>query len=226
MLDNPNVLFAVTFAAFLGAVIVLGVVGALVARLVTNFIDKNVPDDATMKAFEASRTADITAPRKSLTVSPQAEPFVIAGAGFVVVFMLTSIFITPAAPKAADTGAPKPVAGLPTTGDFTKIVADLPKGNADAGLKLYTSQGCIGCHSLEKDKRLVGPSFYGIWSRAGTRKPNMGGPEYIYESIVAPNAFVVPTYQAGLMPQTFARTLKAQDVADILAWLQRDHNEP
>lgn len=225
MLDNPNALFAITFASFLVAVIVLGVVGALVARLVTNFFSKNVPDDATMRAFEASRAVEIATPRKPLVITPQAEPFVIAGAGFLVVFMLTSIFITPAPPKTADTGASKPVAGLPATGDFIKIVADLPKGNADAGQKLYTSQGCIGCHSLEKDKRLVGPSLYGIWGRAATRKPNMGGPEYIYESIVAPNAFVVASYQSGLMPQTFARTLKAQDVADILAWLQRDHNE-
>jgi mono/diheme cytochrome c family protein/uncharacterized membrane protein YeaQ/YmgE (transglycosylase-associated protein family) len=228
MLDNPTMLFAVIFASFLGAVIVLGIIGSLVARLVTNFFGKNVPSDAAMKAFEAAQTAVLSKPGKGLVITPQVEPFVIAGVGFIIVFILTSIFIAPTSIKsevATTSVVAKPVASLPTSGDFTKIVADLPKGNADNGSKLYTTQGCIGCHSLEKDKRLVGPSFYGLWGRAATRKPNMGVKEYVYESIVAPNAFIVEGYQSGLMPQTFAKTLSAQDMADLLAWLERDHNE-
>ena len=57
MLDNPTILFAVIFVSFLGAVIVLGIIGAIVARLVTNFFGKNVPSDAAMKAFETAQAA-------------------------------------------------------------------------------------------------------------------------------------------------------------------------
>ena len=177
---------------------------------------------------DATLLAERTTPRKPLTISPTLEPFVISVGGFLVVFALASAFVKPPEIKgeAANTdSAPAAPSGLATSGDFTKIVADLPKGNPDSGLKLYTSLGCIGCHSLEKDKRLVGPSLYGVWGRAATRKPNYGASEYIYESIVLPNAFVVDTYQSGLMPQTFAKQLKPQDIADILAWLERDHNE-
>ena len=227
MLDNPNILFAVIFASFFGAVIMLGIIGALVARLVTNFFGKNVPSDAAMKVFETAQAAGNAKPGKALVITPQAEPFVIAGVGFIVVFILTSMFITPTSIK-SETAAPpaaKAAVSLPVSGDFTKIVSELPKGDPDGGKKLFTSQGCIGCHSQEKDKRLVGPSFYGLWGRAATRKPNMGVKEYIYESIVAPNAFVVEGYQSGLMTPTFAKTLSSQDMADLLAWLERDHNE-
>ena len=32
----------------------------------------------------------------------------------------------------------------------------------------------------------------------------MSAHDYLYESIVKPNAFIVPGFQAGLMPQNFA----------------------
>ncbi len=226
MIDNPNLLFAVVFISFLVAVVVMGAIGAVVARIVSSFFEKNVPTDAAMKAFETAQAAALNSPQKAMMITPQAEPFVIAGVGFIVVFILTSIFVTPTSIKSETVAPPvAKVAGLAISGDFTKIIADLPKGNADNGTKLYNSGGCVGCHSLEKDKRLVGPSFYGAFVRAATRKPNVGAKEYTYESIVSPNAFVVDGYQSGLMPPTFAKTLSAQDMADLLAWFERDHNQ-
>ena len=230
-LDNPNIVFAITFGGFLLAVIVMGVIGALVAPLVTRFLGKNVPPDAQMTAFDKQLDTAIAArwaePRKPIVISPTLEPFVISIGGFLVVFALVSAFVKPPEVKggAAAGSAPAAPSGLATTGDFTKIVAALPKGNPDNGPKLFTAMGCVGCHSQEKDKRLVGPSFYGLFGRAATRKPNYGAREYIYESIVLPNAYVVDGFQSGLMPQTFAKQLSQQDMADILAWIERDHNE-
>ncbi|MCL4504728.1 MAG: c-type cytochrome [Chloroflexi bacterium] len=229
-LDNPNMLFAVTFGAFLIIVIVLGVVFSLLARFVSKFFSRNVPSDAEMAAFSAEQAAELKAagatPRK-IVITPRSEPFVISAIGFIVVFAITSVVVHPGAPK-GEAAAQAPAAAanvLPTTGDFAKIVAGLPKGNPDNGPKLFSSMGCIGCHSQEKDKRLVGPSFYGLWGRAATRKPNYSAAEYIYESIVLPNAYVVDSYPSGVMPQTFAKQLTPQDMADILAWIERDHNE-
>ena len=229
-LDDPNMLFAVTFGAFLVAVIVLGIVFSLLARLVSKFFSKNVPSDAKMAVFDAEQAAELKAERatpRKIVITPRMEPFVISAIGFIAIFILTSIFVHPGAPK-GEAAAQAPTAAanvLPTTGDFAKIVASLPKGNPDNGSKLFSSMGCIGCHSQEKDKRLVGPSFYGLWGRAATRKPNYSAAEYIYESIVLPNAYVVDSYPSGVMPQTFAKQLTPQDMADILAWIERDHNE-
>jgi cytochrome c2 len=185
-----------------------------------------------MSAFNAQENAALEAERKRErkppVVSPTMEPFVIAVGGFLLVFLLATIFVTVPPPKAASNteGGGTPAApGLPTSGDFTKIVSELPAGNADSGAKLFVSQGCSGCHSVQKDQRLVGPSFYGLWGRAATRKPGMGAKEYLYESIVNPNAYVVEGFQSGLMPPTFSKTLKPQDMADLLAYIERDHNE-
>lgn len=113
-------------------------------------------------------------------------------------------------------------AGLPATGDISKIVAALPKGDANNGKTLFTTLGCQACHSLEKDMTLVGPSYYGVFTAAATRVPGMGAKEYIYESIVNPNKFVVSKFQPNLMTQTYAQTMTPQEAADILAWMERD----
>jgi cytochrome c2 len=228
--SNQYVLFAIIAGAFLALVIVGGVVLALIAGFVSRFFGKNVPSDAELAAFDKQQAsalvAERTQPRKPITISPTLEPFVIAVGGFLVVFVLASIFVTPPAQKtqAAD-GTPAPASGLPVTGDLAKVVAGLPKGNADNGVKLFTSLGCSGCHGQQKDQRIVGPSFYGLWGRAATLKPGYSSAVFIYESIVNPNAYIEQGFQANIMPATFSKQLSPQDMADILAWIQRDHNE-
>lgn len=231
LLDDPTMLLAIIVGAILVLVVGLGVVIALIAALVTRFFGKNAPPADKWAAFNAREAAVIEAERKRerrpVRVSPTLEPFVISVGGFLVVFALASVFVTVPEPKgeANNAGAtPAAASGLPTTGDFTKIVSELPAGKADNGVKLFTSQGCSACHGLQKDQRLVGPSFYDLWGHAGTRKPGMGPKEYLYESIVNPNAHVVEGFQSGLMPPTFSKTLKPQDMADLLAYIERDHS--
>jgi cytochrome c2 len=229
--DNPYLLIALIAGAFLVLVIVGGVVLALIAGFFTRFFEKNVPSDADLAAFDKQQAAALAAersqPRKPIRISPTLEPFVIAVGGFLVVFALASIFVTPPAVKTETAGGatPAPASGLPVSGDLAKVVAELPKGNADNGAKLFTSQGCSGCHGQQKDQRIVGPSFYGLWGRAATIKPGDSSAVFIYESIVNPNAYVEQGYQPNLMPTTFAKQLNKQDMADILAWIERDHNE-
>ena len=213
------------------AVIAGGAVIALIAMLVSRFLARNAPSDAAMAAFEAKRMAALKEsrgrPRRSL--SPNWEPLVIAVVGFVAVYALTALFVRVPEPK-SETAAPAETtpaasAALPTTGDLTEIVNGLPPGDADSGAKLFASVGCSGCHGLEKDQRLVGPSFYGLWTRAGTTVPGVGPKEYLYQSIVLPNKFVVESYQPNLMPQNYPTVLSPQQMADILAYIERDHAE-
>jgi cytochrome c2 len=237
---NLTLVTLVTIAALAAAVIVGGLLIAAIAAGVTRFLGKNMPPAEVIAQLDKQQIASVSQPRKAVKVSPNWEPFVIAAGGFVVVYILAALFVRPAgetpAASASNTGAAggesqnqaapaATMSALPTTGDFEQIVANLPAGDADSGVKLFASIGCNACHSLQKDQRLVGPSFYGLWTRAGTREPGRSARAYLYESIVQPNKFIVEGYQPNLMPPNYAAVLSVQQMADILAYIERDHAE-
>lgn len=97
--------------------------------------------------------------------------------------------------------------------------AALPAGQASGGEQVFSSAGCVACHSLEPDVKIVGPSLAGVATRAATRKPDYPPEIYLYESITNPNAYVVEGFPASTMPQTFKQTLSAQQLADVIAFL-------
>jgi mono/diheme cytochrome c family protein len=224
-----NFLIVVIGSTLLALLAALGG-GAIIAFLavgVSRFFRRNLPTDEEMADLRAitARSEGGGGARKPIRIGPTAEPFVIAGVGFVALFAISSAVLA-AQPRIVqgneETERPA-VVGLPKEGDLTQIVSELPPGDAASGSKLYVSSGCSGCHSLEKDKRLVGPSFYNVWDVAKTRVPDLGPKEYLYESIVNPNKYIVDGYQANIMNQTFSTQLNPQQMADILAWLERDH---
>jgi cytochrome c2 len=94
-----------------------------------------------------------------------------------------------------------------------------------AGEQLYyetasgVNAGCRICHSLEKNEKIIGPSFYGIADRAGERVPGLTAEEYLRQSILEPNAFVVPSYPAGQMIQNFGSILTEEQINDLIAFL-------
>ena len=76
---------------------------------------------------------------------------------------------------------------------------------ADRSKALLLAKGCMGCHTLSvpgdpvfrATGPLVGPSLTGIGNVAATRRPGMSAEAYLRESIVEPQAFVVPGYAAS-----------------------------
>ncbi len=64
----------------------------------------------------------------------------------------------------------------------------------------------------------VGPSLANMGNVAATRKPGMTAAQYLTESIVNTNAYIVPGYQPNLMPQTYS-ALPPNEVADLVAFL-------
>lgn len=109
-------------------------------------------------------------------------------------------------------------AGLPP-----EIATTLAQADPDRGQKLTVDSGCTACHSLEKDVRLVGPSWYNVGDHAVTRVEGESPALYLYNSIVDPNAFVIEGYPANVMPSTFRDALSDQDIADIIAYLLTFH---
>lgn len=112
----------------------------------------------------------------------------------------------------------------------TDITVELPTGDSANGKTLTESKGCVGCHISSA----VGPAWLasadpdgeGIGTRAGHRFSDEGytgtattAEQYLFESIVQPNAHLVPPFQPSIMPQTFGNSLTEQDVADMIAYL-------
>ena len=98
--------------------------------------------------------------------------------------------------------------------DFDK----LPAGDASRGEQLFVSQNCKTCHV----DLAVGPAFQAnppLATRAESRKPGYPTELYLYESIVAPNAYVVSGFQKDIMPAEPGRTLTEQELADLIAYL-------
>jgi len=77
------------------------------------------------------------------------------------------------------------------------------------GQELYEMNGCAGCHSIDTDAVLVGPSLKGIGAKYDTA--------YLKDAIVKPNKDVPEGFTAGVMPP-FA--LPDADVAEIVKYLQ------
>ena len=105
-------------------------------------------------------------------------------------------------------------AGLPDD-----VVAAIQAGDPAAGMQISQLNGCIGCHSLEKGGKLVGPSWYGIANTAIKRVEGESPAFYLYHSIANSNEYVVPDYPAGVMPANYSETLSAEDLGNLVAYL-------
>ena len=109
--------------------------------------------------------------------------------------------------------AEKVVGTVPTT---TQAAA--PAGDAAAGAKLFTSQGCDGCHTFKPagSNAKVGPDLDKLADYA--KKANRGSLEqFTRESIENPSAYLEPGYK-NVMPN-FGETLSAKQISDLVAYL-------
>jgi cytochrome c551/c552 len=109
-------------------------------------------------------------------------------------------------------------AGLPD--DLRAAIASADPARGDS---LAVVNACKGCHALEPGVALAGPTWVNIGDTAAGRIPNMSPAEYIHRSIVDPNSYIVPGFQAGIMPQNFSERLSVQDQADLIVFLLSHH---
>lgn len=105
-------------------------------------------------------------------------------------------------------------AGLPPDLVAAASNADISKAPAIA-----TARGCIGCHSLDPNAKMTGPTWFNVGNTAITRVPGTGPAEYIHQSIINPNAFVVPGFPSGVMPQTYGQQLSPDELGTMIAYL-------
>ena len=134
-----------------------------------------------------------------------------------VLLLLAGALAACSAPPPAATATPAFAPDSPEA--LQAELAALPPGDAAAGKGDFTAVGCVACHSLAKDVRIVGPSLAGVATRAASRKPGYSAQLYLYESITRPGAYVVAGFPNGLMPQDFKTRLRPKDLADLIAFL-------
>ncbi|MFN8467621.1 MAG: hypothetical protein U0X20_18825 [Caldilineaceae bacterium] len=65
----------------------------------------------------------------------------------------------------------------------------------------------------------VGPTWQGLATTAAGRVAGQRAEDYLYTSIVQPNAYVVPGYLPNVMVQTYGQTLAADDLANVVKYL-------
>jgi hypothetical protein len=126
-----------------------------------------------------------------------------------------------------------PPTSAPTTAPVIEIdlEPELPEGDSESGFTAAVRYRCHGCH-VDPEYTSFGPRFEsstGIPAimelgdlriadsnykgRASTNR------EYIIESILLPEAYLVEGDWEGAMPTYFGDMINDQDLADILAWM-------
>ena len=128
-------------------------------------------------------------------------------------------------PTAPNTAVPSATntAVVPVEADVT---IELPDGDAQRGLELVNRGECLVCHTLDQD---IGPPWEAydnvpaMGERAETRflQDDYTGlatsaEQYLFESIVSADVFIVDGYSAGVMHRYY---YTAQQMADAIAYL-------
>ncbi len=117
-------------------------------------------------------------------------------------------------PVLAELSGEEIYAGLPED-----LAAAVAAANLENGAAVSLARGCVGCHSLDPAATMTGPTWHNIGDTAIVRVPGEGPAEYLHQSIVAPNDYVVPNFPANIMPPNYGELLSTQELADVIAYL-------
>jgi mono/diheme cytochrome c family protein len=175
------------------------------------------------------------------SVLPTRVPVEVAKSGEATTAPTTIAAAATKAPTLAPTTAPTKAAIQPTA-TFTLIptkgpptlnpAAERGKALFQAGIGEEGVPTCASCHYVDKAEPFTGPSLVGVATRAARRVPGQDAVTYLRNSIINPNAFLVPNekdkdgidhiYAAGgqsLMYQQFQTKLKPEQIGDLVAYL-------
>jgi cytochrome c2 len=124
-------------------------------------------------------------------------------------------------PTATEEAADSSAAG----GDqITLLVSRI--GSAERGMELYNTiydaadgNACSTCHYVDSEEQLQGPGLLNIADRAPTRVEGESAAQYLYTSIVNPQAYIVEGYPENLMPQVYGEIFTDPQIYDLIAYL-------
>lgn len=156
------------------------------------------------------------------------------GRGEVVVPVTPTVFVpagvaTSTAQAEREIAAATQAAAQPTeaAGEQAQSVA-VATGDPASGQALFNEMkpeagfACSTCHRVDSTERLIGPGLLGVSEWAAANITDMTPAEYLHQSIVEPNAYIVegnPPYPASLMPQIYGNLFTAEQIDDLVAYL-------
>ncbi len=98
-------------------------------------------------------------------------------------------------------------------------------GEAEGGAQLF-AQGrgevppCLTCHQVVSSQVgfSIGPNLAGIGERAGTKVAGLSAEEYLRQSILEPERYIVSGYRDIMYPD-YSSHLTEQDIQDLITYL-------
>jgi len=87
--------------------------------------------------------------------------------------------------------------------------------------QLYEQVGfaCETCHFVDQETQKIGPGLLDVAIRGETRIEGQSPEEYIRNSIIHPNDYIVEGFTENLMPQTYADVLTVEELDALVAYL-------
>ena len=78
---------------------------------------------------------------------------------------------------------------------------------------------CAQCHATVPDTVVIGPSLYGIATRADTRVEGYDAEAYIERSILVPTDYIVEGFTDVSMPTNFGKELTSEALNAVVSYL-------
>ncbi|MGI9596182.1 MAG: c-type cytochrome, partial [Acidimicrobiales bacterium] len=102
--------------------------------------------------------------------------------------------------------------------DLTDVPAK--PGVAD-GKRIFDSRagGCSVCHSVKRGDDGVGPSLAGVATAAETRVEGLTAEQYLRQSILLPDQYIVDGWPAGQMLPIYRERLTAEELDAVISYL-------
>ena len=148
------------------------------------------------------------------TQVPRLAPLItLLSAGLVIGFGIAFFAVLSDVPNPQRLMTPVVVTVSPQFTD--SIEARVAAADPSKGAAIFEKYACNACHRAEDG---VGPALTGMGRRAALRRPNYSAAAYIYESIIEPNAFIVPDY-ANIMVSNYKAKIPEVELFDLIAWL-------
>ena len=132
------------------------------------------------------------------------------------------VVVTPTLAPATPT--PEPPAATPTP---EPALDPLIVGDPERGQTIFENGGekyidkpqyrCIRCHALDGSEG-YGPSLQGISEQAGDRVPELSAVEYLRQSIVEPDAYVIEGFSHS-MGRIHSVLLSEEEIDDLIAFM-------
>jgi mono/diheme cytochrome c family protein len=79
--------------------------------------------------------------------------------------------------------------------------------------------GCISCHTLKPDITTAGPSLYAFNLRADKLVAELSAEQYIKQSIINPDAYIVNGYSPAVMFAHYQDELSNDEITALVAFL-------